>query len=354
MNNTKLTGFPLVLRRNHEITRDKIPEIMNTVENLEKPEKMYAPSLDKKWSITGPILSNNNPIFKIEFVENITISELLKQALVNGGTEGFFGVMLLYQYYYNLKKLGKPLNFLEPQQVINTVMEEKAYKLNSKDCDRLCRLFISLKGIDILHKNNNETKKSQKNKEISKDEVIYSRYSLFNYNHLVFNEKTGNIVKLKGNIRFMDGLFKETMNGEDYKKISRIFIPAEDILKISSDKRSKGKAVFLNLICLDLSHIAQYGKSEKDYDLDTCIKYAQWTTDKKKKTKLWTRILKILDDAKKVHLISYIVFYVNGKTEIYRNISFVRVRREFSINKECMSIMYDNKSLGEKIIPSSF
>lgn len=339
----KLTAVPSILRSAHELTRDKIDGIRDKSKNTNDPDNYLSPRKDKKWLLTSDNENNeSNPLMKIEFVNKMSLTSLLEQSLIQGGTEGFFGAMILFQYFWNKKMLGKTVKELDPQKVFDNVLGDRSYKMNPTDKDRFCTIFRSLGGVEILQYNKKETLKRIKDKKLNPDESYYDRTILFNYTGLV--EKGNKVIKIE-NVKFMEGLFTENMTTEDYKKISRIFIPVEDILKLSSDKRNKGKSVFLNLVCLDLSHIAQYGKDSKDYDLETCVKYGQWTTPLRKKAVLWNRIIKILDEAKEIEILSYEVIYEINKEQKPRYIEKIKIFREFSVDSKNLSFTFSPESL---------
>ena len=338
----KLSAVPTQLRYAHEIARDKKEVIQDLFEHTEHPELQRSETKNKIWTINSEKISDDgHPLIKLEFLNEISLKELLEKTLIKGGTEGFYGVMLLYQYCWNQKKLGDTIPVLEPQHLMNSVLGRKSYKLNPEDKDRICRICCKMAGIEILQYNKKETLKRRKEKKLSADEVVYDRSTLLSYNKIVENTKTKRYLQLE-NVKFMEGIFSEALTAKDYKKISRVFVPSETILQLSSDKRKKGKAVFLELVCLDLSYIAQYDRDEKDYDFETCIKYGQWTTNPRRKSEIWTRIINILNEAFESSLLTYTVFYDTTKKGklIHRNIDHIRIKRLFSVDPQYLSFNF--------------
>ena len=289
----------------------------------------------------------NNFLLQLEFENEISIKELLEKVLIQGGTEGFFATTILYQYYWNQQKLGQEIPVLDPQHVVNSVYGANAYKLNPSDKDRYCNMFMKLEGILIKKLNRKETERRRKNKTLKQDEFIYDHTHLITIkkSQVQINSKNGNqkkVQKLEG-VKFLPELFSESMTTEDYKKISRAFIPSETILKLSSDKRKKAKSVFMTLVCQDLANLKQHERNEKDYDYETCIKYGQWTTDPQRKSENWGRIIKILNDAHENGLITYTVFYGGASKPVKlipRNIEYIRIKRLFSVDPKYLAFNF--------------
>ena len=334
----KLVAFPNILKESHSLARDKEEALQDLI--AKNGENITS---DANWEITNQEKFGDSFI-SLEVDGKYTLMELLERVFSIGGTEGFHATMVLYQYFWNQRKLGQTLDSLDPQHIMDSVLQDKSYKLNPTDKDRFCRIFSRLSDIKILRRDDKETVSKRKKNKISEKESVHQVTRLITYTKIVKNDETGNIVSLE-NVRFLDGLFPEGMSTEIYKKISRIFVPHETILKLTSDRRKKGKAVFLALICMDLSFISQYGRDTKSYTLEDCLRFGQWKTEPRKKTNHWNRIINILNEAKKEYLLDYQIKYLANKPQTNRYIVNIHIKRLFSVDPKNLSFHFEPEQL---------
>jgi hypothetical protein len=111
-----------------------------------------------------------------------------------------------------------------------------------------------------------------------------------------------------------------------HKKVSKLFIPLESILRVSHDLNGDHRRGF-NL-AVALRH-AELGISNDTlmWDLTYCLNAGQWNVEERRKSEAWEKVIQSLNEGKVQGLIDYQFIYEAGKPQGIRYIKKVAIKR---------------------------
>jgi hypothetical protein len=286
---------------------------------------------------------NETDTYKIktpdEYVKAITIDEevplgkFLEKIIALGSTQGFVAFMMLYQYMYDNNLLGKEIEELTSQEIINHIYREKTYRLKPKNKQLFFSNILRLSGLQFYMENPERTEAIRKNPG-KEDQVVFTSFTLLKVKelHTLSDKKT---ITALGGVSIM----KDFINLW-YKKLSRLFIPLEAILKIPSDRNGDHKRGF-NL-SLALRH-AELGnkKDSVEWDLQQCLNVGQWKVNMRFKARAWNQVMESLIIGKNYQLIDYYFIYRPGKPEENRFIEKVIIKRLWKTHAESTHLNFN-------------
>jgi hypothetical protein len=279
-------------------------------------------------------------IKKITIEEDIALAHFLQKIITLGSSQGFVAFMMLYQYMYDKNLLGKEIPIITGQEIINHIYDERAYKLKAKNRQTLLSSIIQLSGLKFCIESWELTQNIQQERGFENN-TAYKHFTLLKVDsHTQDADK--NITSIRG-----VSIMKDFINLW-YKKMSRLYIPLEDILKIPHDHNGDHRRGF-NL-ALALRH-AELGIKNNaiEWDLQQCLNIGQWQVNPVRKTEAWKQIIESLEVGKKQQLIDYFFVYVPQKPIQLRYIQKVVIKRLWNIGKDNLVLGFKPENLKRQI-----
>ena len=289
-----------------------------------------------KYSISTP----ERYIKEITLDEDIALGRFFEKIITLGSSHGFVAFMMLYQYMYDKNILGKELACLTGQEIIDHIYQENSYKLKPRNKQRFLCSIVQLSGLQFYLEDHEETNNIRKlpGKE---GNFYFKSFTLLKVNGFETLPDKETIVSLNG-----VSIMKDFINIW-YKKMSRLFIPLEDILKIPHDFHKDHRRGF-NL-SLALRHAELAG--QKDYvewTLEQCLNVGQWQAQTRRKSEAWKQIIESLDAGKSRELIDYYFIYKPAKPRELRYIEKVIIKRLWQPGHENLKIKFTPEELSPK------
>mgnify|MGYP001049553352 CR=1 FL=1 len=320
---TGLIPVPNALKTMHDFAKEKIPKV----------EEQFAESKDPNEEIESWLLESEDGNHQLDFSEKIPLSLLLEKVYVLGGTEGYMTFISLYEYVYRIGKLGKKID-LRPQDVMNTI-SDKPYNMSAKNKHRFVENIMKLANISFLVQDKESTKR--KEKQGKNDAIIWKKFRILDYEKLE-QSKTNGLFREIINLNVLGDVFTN-LTKEEYKRISKVFVPSSSIFRIPNDRNKNKSQAFIFAVTFRLSQLAQ----QKDFlvwDLEKCLRAGQWTVAPHRKKEAWTTIIKALDEGAKQSIISYELIHRPNKPEEHKHIQKVKVTRLYSVDPKNIDVNF--------------
>jgi hypothetical protein len=237
--------------------------------------------------------------------EEITLGKFFEKIIALGSTQGFVSFMMLYQYMYDNNLLGTEVDKITGQEVFDHIYGERKYVLNPTNKQRFLNSILQLSGLQFYLK---DLKETQRVREVEKTDssVIFTSFTLLKVKSFeTFLDET--TIKSIRQVSIMKDFIQLW-----FKKMSRLFIPLEDILRIPHDFNKDHRRGF-NL-SLALRH-AELGskKDHVEWDLQQCLNVGQWAVSVKRKKQAWEKVIESLEAGKQQKLIDYQFIYKPNK-----------------------------------------
>lgn len=273
----------------------------------------------------------------ITLEQKITLGEFLEKIITLSSTRGLVSFMQLYQYMYEKNLLGKEIEELTGQEIINYIFGCNSYWLKPKNKQVFLSTLIQLSGLSFHLEDKELTKKIQGLRGREK-EIAFTQFTL---------------MEIKGHTTLSDGQTITSLRGVSimkdfinvcFNQLSRLFIPLEDILKITNDYNGDHTRGF-NLI-LALRH-AELGKKKNfvEWDLEQCLNVGQWKTEKRKKTLAWQQITEALEAGAAQGLINFKFIYKPNKPQNPRYIDKVVIYRRWETGFDNLNINFNPENI---------
>lgn len=262
--------------------------------------------------------------------EEIALGKFLEKIITLGSSQGFVAFMMLYQYMYDNQLLGKEIEELTGQEIIDHIYGDKSYRLKNKNKQRFLSCLIQLSGLQFYMKNFERTIEIRK-KPGSEENFIFKNFTLMKVKETetLSDEKT--IVAIRG-----VSIMKDFINLW-HKKMSKLYIPLEDVLKISRDHNGDHKRGFNLAVALRHAELG-CDNDTIEWDLNYCLNAGQWRPAKKEKSKAWRQIIESLEEGKKQELLDYTLIYYPNKPQKLRYIKKVAIKRLWQTTSNAISL----------------
>ncbi|MBA3954394.1 hypothetical protein H0X48_03700 [Candidatus Dependentiae bacterium] len=296
-----------------------------------------------KYSISTP----ERYIKEITLDEDIALGKFFEKIITLGSSQGFVAFMMLYQYMYDKNLLGKEIDCLTGQEIIDHIYQENSYKLKPRNKQRFLCSIVQLSGLQFYLEDHEETQNIRKvpGKE---GNFYFKSFTLLKVKGFETLPDKETIVSLNG-----VSIMKDFINIW-YKKMSRLFIPLEDILKIPHDFHKDHRRGFNLSLALRHAELA----SQKDYvewTLEQCLNVGQWQAQARRKSEAWKQIIESLDAGKSRELIDYYFIYKANKPAHSRYIERVIIKRLWQPGSENLKLHFSPEELtpkkrGKKIV----
>ncbi|MBA3954844.1 hypothetical protein H0X48_06000 [Candidatus Dependentiae bacterium] len=326
---TKLTPALRAFYEGHKNSRSESADLKkytstNSVINLDEVHKFKIKTPEEYVKI-------------ISIDEDIALGKFFEKIITLGSTQGFVAFMMLYQYMYDKNLLGQEIERITGQEVMDHIFGTRKYKLMPKNKQKFLCSILQLSGLQFFLKDSKETAKTQQQLG-HETNVVFTSFTLLkvkSFETLADETTIANIRQVSIMKDFIDLWFK---------KMSRLYIPLESILKINHDFNNDHRRGF-NL-SLALRH-AELG-SQKEYvewDLQQCLNVGQWSIPLRRKTQAWEKVIESLESGKKQKLIDYIFVYKPGKPEELRYIEKVIIKRLWKTQAEAIGLGFNPEDI---------
>jgi hypothetical protein len=294
--------------------------------------------LDKigKYSISTP----ERYIKEITLDEDIALGKFFEKIITLGSSQGFVAFMMLYQYMYDKKLLGKEISCLTGQEIIDHIYQENSYKLKPRNKQRFLSSILQLSGLQFYMEDQEETENIRKIPGKEKN-FHFKSFTLLKVQGFETLPDKNTIVSLSS-----VSIMKDFINIW-YKKMSRLFIPLEDILKIPHDLHKDHRRGFNLSLALRHAELA----NQKDYvewTLEQCLNVGQWQAQTRRKTEAWKQIIESLEAGKSRELIDYHFVYTPNKQEELRYIDKVVIKRLWQPGGDNLKLNFSPEELPPK------
>ena len=322
----KLTATPRATYEGHKNALKQSPLIEKQLPTIDLKKV-------KKYSIETP----EEYVKKITIEEDIALGKFLEKIITLGSSQGLICFMMLYQYMYDHNLLGKEIERLTGQEIIDHLYREKSYKLKPKNRTTLLSSIIQLSGLTFCLESQEVTEKIRKKRGFETDKG-FKHFTLLKVEEHT-ETKDGKYITSIGGVSIM----KDFINLW-YKKISRLYIPLEDILKISSDHNGDHRRGFNLSLALRQAELGNK-KDTLEWTLEQCINVGQWQPDPKERSRIWNQIIESLNAGKKQGLIDYHFSYKANKPAQPRYIEKVVIKRLWQTSPENLNIGFAPENL---------
>jgi hypothetical protein len=280
---------------------------------------------------------------KITLRKDISLGEFFEKIITLSSTQGFVAFMMLYQYMYDKHLLGKEAKAITGQEIIDHIYQERSYKLKPKNKQSFLSTLITLSGLFFHVEDDAETARLQQIKGRT-TERAFSKFMLLD---------------VKGHTTLRDGHTITSITGVSimkdfvnlcYQKLSKLYIPLEDVLKIPHDCNGDHRRGF-NL-ALALRH-AELGnrKDTVEWDLNQCLNVGQWRICTRRKLQAWDKIKESLEAGKKQELVDYEFVYKPGKPREAKYIEKVVIKRLWKTNSRGINLDFSPEEIKPKKRP---
>jgi hypothetical protein len=323
----KLTATPRVVYESYKNTKSALPEAQKDLresKHLDRASQHFLRTPD-------------NYVKLITLDESSTLGTFLNKIITLGSTQSFVCFMMLYQYLYDKNLLGKEVEKITCQDVINHIYKDKKYTLKPKDKQAFFKSILHLSGLKFYIKNPKRTEEIQR-EAFSGHDVIFSSALLVKVKEIQTAADESTIKCLRGVSIMKD--FVDLF----YKSLSRLYIPLEDILKISSDHNGNHKRGF-NL-SLALRHAELGSKNDSlEWTLEQCLNVGQWKTNPKFKNRAWAIVIASLEAGKSQELIDYKLVYYKNKPKKALHIEKVVIYRLWKSTCESLTLGFEPENI---------
>ena len=122
-------------------------------------EKLFDQDAMQKVSSGFGISTPENYVKQVTFEKEIALGKFFEKIITLSSTQGFVAFMMLYQFMYDKRLLGKEIDAITGQEIIDHIYKEKSYKLKPKNKQRLLCSIIKLSGLAFYFESKAETDK---------------------------------------------------------------------------------------------------------------------------------------------------------------------------------------------------
>jgi hypothetical protein len=284
-----------------------------------KAESLLQPNLELD-AFKQHIFSTPEDYIKaVSIDEEMALSKFIEKIITLGSSQGFVAFMMLYQYMYDKKLLGQEIKELTGQEIIDHIYQDRSYKLRSHNKQAFLNTLIKLSGLKFSMEDPERTREIRK---------IPGQEEHYGFKHFCLikvgghdTEKDQRTITKLTNVSIMKDFIQIW-----YKKLSKLFIPLHDILKIPHDHNGDHKRGFNLSLALRHAELGHH-KNYVEWNLEQCINIGQWVFDPEHKTRAWDKIIDSLEEGRKQELIDYKIIYKVRKPMTFRHIEKVVIYR---------------------------
>ena len=250
-------------------------------------EKLFDQDAMQKVSSGFGISTPENYVKQVTFEKEIALGKFFEKIITLSSTQGFVAFMMLYQFMYDKRLFGKEIDAITGQEIIDHIYKEKSYKLKPKNKQRLLCSIIKLSGLAFYFESKAETDKIRqiKGRETERAFTSFTLLDSKGYTTLADGETITSVLGVS--------IMKDFIN-ICYEKLSKLYIPLDDVLQIDSDQNGDHRRGFNLSVALRHAELG-HKKDYVEWDLEQCLNAGQWQHEKRRKSEAWNSIIDSLD-----------------------------------------------------------